>query len=85
MGVKRKRMNDSGGVSFPILCFYIFNETKIISEKFFLSDPELKSNVPLEYLSHKEKYEESVRKACLLFKKVQQLQSEGRGGIDNFK
>lgn len=54
-------------------------------EKYFLEDPELQSKVPLEYLSHKEKYEEAVRKACLLFKKVQQLQNEGRGGMDNFR
>lgn len=39
----------------------------------------------MEYLSHKEKYEEAVRKACLVFKKVQQLQNEGKGGIDNFR
>nr|CAI5843398.1 unnamed protein product [Callosobruchus analis] len=54
-------------------------------EEFFLSDPELKSKVPLEYLSHKEKYEEAVRKACLLFRKVIQLQNEGKGGMDNFR
>ncbi|CAG9759255.1 unnamed protein product [Ceutorhynchus assimilis] len=54
-------------------------------ERFFLEDPELRSKVPLEYLSHKEKYEEAVRKACLLFKKVQQLQNEGKGGMENFR
>lgn len=54
-------------------------------EKFFLEDPELHSKIPLEYLSHKEKYEESVRIACKIFQKVQQLQSEGKGGMDNFR
>ncbi|KAL1492606.1 hypothetical protein ABEB36_010843 [Hypothenemus hampei] len=54
-------------------------------EKFFLEDTELRSKVPLEYLSHKEKYEEAVRKSCLIFKKVQQLQNEGKGGMDNFR
>lgn len=57
----------------------------LLLEKYFLEDPELRSKVPLEYLSHKEKYEEAVRKACLLFKKVQQLQQEGKGGMDNFR
>lgn len=54
-------------------------------ENFFLDDPELQSKVPLEYLSHKEKYEEALRKTCILFKKVQQLQEEGQGGMDNFR
>ncbi|ENN81096.1 probable peroxisomal acyl-coenzyme A oxidase 1 [Dendroctonus ponderosae] len=54
-------------------------------EKFFLEDPELRDRVPSEYLSHKEKYEEAIRKACLIFKKVQQLQEEGKGGMDNFR
>lgn len=54
-------------------------------ENFFLDDKELQSKIPLEYLSHKEKYEEAVRQACLLFKKVNQLQSEGKGGMDNFR
>ncbi|XP_050313924.1 probable peroxisomal acyl-coenzyme A oxidase 1 [Anthonomus grandis grandis] len=60
-------------------------EERRAREKFFLEDPELKSKIPLEYLSHKEKYEEAVRKACLVFKKVQQLQNEGKGGMDNFR
>ncbi|KAK7576596.1 hypothetical protein V9T40_012882 [Parthenolecanium corni] len=39
-------------------------------ENYFLSDPELKSSVPLEYLSHKEKYERSIKLSCLFFKKI---------------
>ncbi|XP_050519552.1 probable peroxisomal acyl-coenzyme A oxidase 1 [Diabrotica virgifera virgifera] len=54
-------------------------------ESFFLDDPSLRSKVPLEYLSHKEKYEEAVRQSCLLFRKVQELQNEGKGGMDNFR
>ncbi|GLH03493.1 Probable peroxisomal acyl-coenzyme A oxidase 1 [Gryllus bimaculatus] len=46
-------------------------------EKFFLSDPNLKDTVPAEYLSHKEKYENAVKKACYLFTKVKQMQGEG--------
>ncbi|XP_045482305.1 probable peroxisomal acyl-coenzyme A oxidase 1 [Harmonia axyridis] len=54
-------------------------------ENFFLDDPELKSKVPLEYLSHKEKYEENVRKACVVFRKVQELQSSGKAGMENYR
>jgi hypothetical protein len=57
----------------------------LFQNHFFLEDPELQSKVPLEYLSHKEKYEEAVRKACIIFRKVQELQSQGRGGMDNFR
>ncbi|KAK9889088.1 hypothetical protein WA026_004361 [Henosepilachna vigintioctopunctata] len=54
-------------------------------EKFFLDDPELKSKVPMEYLSHKEKYEENIRKACVIFRKVQELQNEGKAGMENYR
>lgn len=66
---------------------FISNYTNkyFFTENFFLEDPELRSEVPLEYLSHKEKYEEAVRKACILFRKVQELQNEGKGGMENFR
>lgn len=51
-------------------------------ENFFLSDPEMKDKVPFSYLSHKEKYEEAIRKSVLVFKKIKQLQEQGRGGVD---
>ncbi|KAF2885800.1 hypothetical protein ILUMI_20383 [Ignelater luminosus] len=54
-------------------------------ESFFLDDPMLKYTVPLEYLSHKEKYEEAIKKTCVIFRKVQQLQREGKAGMDNFR
>lgn len=54
-------------------------------ESFFLDDTEFESKVPLEYLSHKEKYEDAIRKACIIFRKVQELQNEGKGGMDNFR
>lgn len=60
------------------------NERKA-REKHFLEDPELKSPVPLEYLSHKEKYEENVRKACVIFRKMQALQNEGKAGVENYR
>uniref|UniRef100_A0A1L8DZK4 Acyl-coenzyme A oxidase n=1 Tax=Nyssomyia neivai TaxID=330878 RepID=A0A1L8DZK4_9DIPT len=53
-------------------------------EDFFLNDPELKSEVPMEYLSHKEKYEEAIRKSTIGFRKIRQLHSQGRDGIDDY-
>lgn len=53
-------------------------------EHYFLSDPELKDSVPQDYLSHKEKYEQAVRKACLLFQKVTQLRDKG-GDLEIFR
>lgn len=54
-------------------------------EQFFLNDPELQSKVPMEYLSYKEKYEECVRKACVVFRKVQELQNQGKAGVENYR
>lgn len=36
----------------------------------------------MEYLSHKEQYEHSVRKACHMFKKLQEMP---HGSMDNFR
>jgi acyl-CoA oxidase len=44
------------------------------SENYFFSDPELNDSVPIDFLSHKEKYEEAVRKACIVYKKSQEVQ-----------
>ena len=43
------------------------------SEDWFLKDPRFQEVIPSEYLSHKEKYEEAVRKACLIFKKLEEM------------
>ncbi|PSN37344.1 putative peroxisomal acyl-coenzyme A oxidase 1 [Blattella germanica] len=53
-------------------------------EEYFLSDPELKDTIPQDFLSHKEKYEQAVRKACHLFKKVTQLRDKG-GDLEVFR
>lgn len=50
-------------------------------EALFLKDPELHSEVPLEYLSHKERYEESVRITCKIFQKLQ----EYHGGLEHVR
>ncbi|KAJ9577675.1 hypothetical protein L9F63_005755, partial [Diploptera punctata] len=51
---------------------------------YFLSDPELMDSIPQAYLSHKEKYEQAVRKACWLFKKVTLLRDKG-GDLEIFR
>lgn len=40
------------------------------AEKYILEDEELKDAVPIEYLSHAEKYAAELHKACLLAQKV---------------
>ena len=38
--------------------------------QYILSDPDLKDPVPIEYLSHKERYDAELKKACLLVQKM---------------
>lgn len=40
--------------------------------------------VPSVYLSHKEKYELAIKKACLLFKMIRRLQEEENAGMENY-
>ena len=54
-------------------------------EKVFFSDPDLIDKVPNEFLSHKDKYEEAVRKAGILFKKLKQLENESSAGVENYQ
>ncbi|CAK9808340.1 Probable peroxisomal acyl-coenzyme A oxidase 1 [Anthophora quadrimaculata] len=53
-------------------------------EQFFLSDPELKDKIPIKYKSHKEVYENAVRKACKTIEKIRELQQLGKGGLNVF-
>lgn len=53
-------------------------------EKFFLSEPEFFDKVPLHFVSHQEVYEESVRKATVIFRKVKQMQAQGKDGVENY-
>lgn len=48
-----------------------------LTENYFLSDPDLQSDVEPSFLSHKEKYEEAVRKLVVVLKRVEKLKSEG--------
>jgi len=49
--------------------YYIIKKT-FISVNFFLNDSCFKDEVPLEYLSHQEKYEIAIRKSFLALKKI---------------
>lgn len=53
-------------------------------ENFILSDPELQDDIPAKYKSHKEIYEDAIRKGCRVLQMVQQLQERGQGGMDAF-
>lgn len=65
------------------ILIYIFPISFLI-ENLFLEDPELQDDIPTSYLSHKELYENSVAKACKVFRKIRTLQDEGKGGVENF-
>lgn len=43
------------------------------SEKHILSKPELKDPIPVEYLSHADRYAAELKKACLLFSNLEDL------------
>lgn len=45
----------------------------------------MKDKIPMEYLSHKERYEEAVRKSCILFKKVNEWQQSGDSGSNSME
>jgi acyl-CoA oxidase len=53
-----------------------------LAEDFFMSDPELQDETPVSYLSHKELYEDSIKKSTVLLKKLKQLEVQGRSYDD---
>lgn len=53
-------------------------------EKFLLNDPDFEDEVPVAYLSHKELYENEIRKTILLFRKARQMQEEGKYGAYDY-
>lgn len=50
-----------------------------------MNDPKLKDKIPNEYLSHQEKYEEAIRKACIIFEKVKELQDAGQADMASYR
>ena len=53
-------------------------------ERLFLDDPELQDDIPPRFKSHKEIYEDAIRKGCHVIKKVRELQESGKGDMDMF-
>ncbi|KAH8396917.1 hypothetical protein KR215_006379 [Drosophila sulfurigaster] len=60
-----------------------YKEKKAL-EKLFLEDPALKDDLPTSYMSHKELYENSLRKACLIGEKIRKLRADGEDGVDTY-
>ncbi|CAH2049992.1 unnamed protein product, partial [Iphiclides podalirius] len=54
-------------------------------EDVMLSKREVFDSVPEEYLSHKERYENAVRKSVVLFSLVRKMQEEGKTSITNYR
>lgn len=71
-------------ISFHFNCIFGINHDTPLPEDFFLNDPELQDEIPPSYLSHKELYEYAIRKSTIVFKKIRQLQNEGKDGVDNY-
>ncbi|XP_058460945.1 probable peroxisomal acyl-coenzyme A oxidase 1 [Malaya genurostris] len=54
-------------------------------ENFFKSQPDFHDKIPLHFASHKEKYEEIIRKATLIYSKTRQfLQNQGKYDAKNY-
>lgn len=51
-------------------------------ERFFFDDPELIDKIPVKYKSHKETYEDLIRKSCRVVQKIRELQDMGKASID---
>jgi hypothetical protein len=49
------------------------------SEDYFFLDPELNDPIPIDFLSHKEQYEQTVRKGCIAYRKSHELQKDKEG------
>lgn len=57
----------------------------IFPENYLASDPELQNLSEMSYMSHKEKYEEALRRTTIVLRKIKKLQSEGRGGDELYE
>lgn len=47
---------------------------------FFVKDPDFQDKVPMEYLSYVDRYQESVRKSCLMFYKIKEYNEKMKRG-----
>jgi len=50
-----------------------------------LDDPELQDKVASTYLSHKDKYNESIRKSTIILRKIEELKPTGEDRIELFR
>lgn len=85
MGERTKSRKNDSWVKSSSICNKSSRLTQNVLgglENFFLNDPELQDKVASSYLSHKDVYEEAVRKATVTLKKLKQLEAQGRGGED---
>jgi hypothetical protein len=57
----------------------------LLSEEIIISKREFEEGIPEEYMSHKEKYEESIRRSVIIFDHVRRMQDEGRTKITDFR
>jgi len=57
-------------------------EEKKSLETLFFDDPALKDDIPISYMSHKELYENGVRKACIIGEKIRELRNNGEDSVD---
>lgn len=48
-----------------LICFF--------TEDYFFNDERLKDDTPMEYMSYKEIYENSVKKGCIVINKAREL------------
>jgi hypothetical protein len=55
-----------------------------LSEDYFLSIPDFHDKVPSELLSHEDQYRNGLSKACLLFRKIKDLQEKG-GSMESYR
>lgn len=49
-------------------------------EKYFYEDPELMQDLDVSYLSHVEKYENSIKKLTIILRKIKELIAQGQYG-----
>lgn len=81
--VKQKRFYGEIREKF-LFCFQM--KISIVSaENYLASDPELQNLAEMSYMSHKEKYEEALRRTAIVLRKIKKLQSEGRGGDELYE
>ncbi|XP_045771180.1 probable peroxisomal acyl-coenzyme A oxidase 1 [Maniola jurtina] len=89
VNVDLQRERDSCSFNITELTNWIDGGTDKTEERKKREEMALKEGIHIEpvpsvYLSHKEKYELAVKKACLLFKMIRKLQEEENAGMENY-